>query len=300
MTDNTPILGLLLDVDGPIASPVTRSIAIPSISADLVELANSGIPVAFNTGRSDAFIRDEVVPHLVARGLDDSARVWAICEKGAVTARITPRGMGEIDVDASLAMPGTYRDAIRSLVESSYSDVVFFDETKRAMVSVEQLIDVSAEEFAARRGGFDADAARELERLGLGYEWNSKRHAAADGAVPYRIDPTIISTDVESVRLGKDLGAEKLLGLLTADGGPVPQAWRTLGDSRTDYAMADWLHSHGFDVAHVDVRPADGVPVTPYPVRQHPTLIHDEAGAVYLGRWVGMLRGDDSDDAMVA
>lgn len=300
MTETAPILGLLLDVDGPIASPVSRSIAIPSIATDLVELANSGIPIAFNTGRSDAFIREQVVPHLVARGLSDSARVWAICEKGAVTTRITSSGMGDIDVDDTLAMPGAYRDAIRNLVDSSYSDVVFFDETKRAMVSVEQLITVTAEEYAARRGDFDADAARELDKRGLGYEWGEIVRTDADGAAPYRIDPTIISTDIESVRLGKDLGAEKLLALLMVDGGPVPRVWRTLGDSRTDYAMADWLHANGFDVAHVDVRPADGVPVTPYPVRQHPTLIHDEAGAVYLGRWVGMLRGDNSDDALVA
>lgn len=300
MTENAPILGLLLDVDGPIASPVSRSIAIPSIANDLVELANAGIPIAFNTGRSDAFIREEVVPHLVAGGLNASARVWAICEKGAVTVRITPAGMGEVDVDATLAMPDEYSNAIRALVETTYNDMVFYDETKRAMVSVEQLVSVSAETYAARRGAFDADAAREFERLGLGYEWNDVEHPDDTGAVPYRIDPTIISTDIESVRLGKDLGAEKFLALLTKDGGPIPSAWRTLGDSRTDYAMADWLHSQGFDVVHVDVRPNDGVPSTPYPVRHHSTLIHDEAGALYLGRWVGMLRGSEIDDALVA
>lgn len=300
MTDNAPILGLLLDVDGPIASPVSRSIAIPSIAGDLVELANAGIPVAFNTGRSDAFIREQVVPQLLARGLDATARVWAVCEKGAVTTRITPEGMGEITVDTTLAMPDSYSAAIRDLVASRYSEAVYFDETKRAMVSVEQLTSISAEEYAAVRESFDADAAHVFERLDLGYEWNTERHPDADGAVPYRIDPTIISTDIESVRLGKDLGAQKFLALLTEDGGAVPQAWRTLGDSRTDYAMADWLHAHGFDVAHVDVRPADGIPDTPYPVRHHPTLIHDEAGAVYLGRWVGMLRGDEADDAKIA
>ena len=31
----------------------------------------------------------------------------------------------------------------------------------------------------------------------------------------------------------------------------------TVGDSRSDYGMADHLHENGFDVAHVDVRPAD-------------------------------------------
>ena len=58
---NSPALGLLLDVDGPIASPVTRTVAIDSIAHDLVALANAGNPVIFNTGRSDAFIRDVVL-----------------------------------------------------------------------------------------------------------------------------------------------------------------------------------------------------------------------------------------------
>lgn len=297
MTDAPPVLGLLLDVDGPIASPISRSIAIPSIASDLVELANGGVPIAFNTGRSDAFIRAEVLPQLIAAGLQSNARVWAICEKGSVVARITPAGFGEIDVDESLAVPAAYADAIRDLVQTAYDDVVFFDETKRAMVSVEQRLDVSAEEFSTRRHAFDADAAAQLSAHRLGYEWGDTIVPDASGAVPFRIDPTIISTDIESVKLGKDLGASKFLALLEAEGAVMPLAWRTLGDSRTDYAMADWLHEQGHDVVHVDVRPADGVPETPYPVRHHSSLIHDDAGALYLGAWVRMLRGEADDDS---
>lgn len=299
MNDAAPVLGLLLDVDGPIASPVTRSVAISSIPRDLVELANGGVPIAFNTGRSDAFIQAEVVPQLIAAGLSADARVWAICEKGAVVVRITPEGLGDIDVDSDLAVPATYADAIRELVATTYDDVIFFDETKRAMVSVEQRLDVSAEHFASRRDAFDADAARVLDAHGLGYEWGTTLVLDASGDAPFRIDPTIISTDIESVRLGKDLGASKFLRLLEADGAELPLAWRTLGDSRTDYAMADWLHQQGHEVVHVDVRPADGVPETAYPVRHHSTLIHDEAGALYLAAWVRMLRGETADDSDV-
>lgn len=299
MNDAAPVLGLLLDVDGPIASPVSRSVAIPSIPRDLVELANGGVPIAFNTGRSDAFIQAEVVPQLIAAGLSQEARVWAICEKGAVVVRITPDGLGDVEVDSDLSVPVAYADAVRELVANTYDDVIFFDETKRAMVSVEQRLDVSAEHFASRRDAFDADAARLLEAQGLGYEWGTTLVLDAAGEAPFRIDPTIISTDIESVRLGKDLGASKFLRLLEADGAQLPRAWRTLGDSRTDYAMADWLHQQGHEVVHVDVRPADGVPETAYPVRHHATLIHDEAGALYLAAWARMLRGEATDDSDV-
>ena len=285
---NAPRLGLLLDVDGPVASPVTRTIAIPSIVEDLVALAAEGIPVVFNTGRSDAFIRDEVVRPLLAGGLAAGGRVHAVCEKGAVWCSIGPQydgGMGELTVAEDLALPRDYADEMRELVRTDYADLVFFDETKRAMVSVEQRVEVPNATYLERQPAFDEQAMAALERRGLGVRRLDDVRPYADGAVQWRIDPTIISTDVESDRSGKDLGAERSLELLAQDGA-LPLAWRTMGDSRSDYAMADWLHAQGYDVAHVDVRPADGVPVTPYPVLTAPDgVIHDEAGARFLADW---------------
>lgn len=49
-SSSAPVLALLLDVDGPVASPVTREVQ-PGIIADLVALAAAGVPVIFNTGR---------------------------------------------------------------------------------------------------------------------------------------------------------------------------------------------------------------------------------------------------------
>jgi hypothetical protein len=122
--------------------------------------------------------------------------------------------------------------------------------------------------------------------------------AASDGTVGYRVDSTIISTDIESIQLGKDLGAMRAIEMLLP-GGALPVQWRTVGDSRTDYAMADWLHEQGHTVAHVDVRPADGVPEKPYPVLTAGDLIHDEAGAAFLARWVEMVRGTATQDGDV-
>ncbi|HZU93671.1 MAG TPA: hypothetical protein VFF85_08615 [Microbacterium sp.] len=297
MTDSTPPLGLLLDVDGPIASPVTRSIAIPSIAADLAALANLGIPIAFNTGRSDAFLREQVVPPLLAAGLDDGVRVWGICEKGAVWMRITADGAQDVAVDEDLRMPTAFGREVERIVTEDFADLVFYDDTKRAMVSVEQRTEIASDDFLARQPALNRAIAEAMSDQGLGYEWGEERVPDAAGRVEYRIDPTIISTDIESNRVGKDLGASLMLAFLTDEGAPLPRVWRTMGDSRTDYAMADWLHENGHEVAHVDVRPADGVPATPYPVRQHPSLIHDEAGARYLRRWVEIARGVADDDA---
>jgi hydroxymethylpyrimidine pyrophosphatase-like HAD family hydrolase len=286
---STPPLALLLDVDGPVASPLTRDVQ-PAIIADLVALATAGIPVIFNTGRSDAFIREQVMEPMIAAGMPDGTIIHAICEKGAVWFSYTAAGPGPIHVDHELAVPAAYGDDVRRLVAEDYSAHMFFDETKRAMVSVEQHIDVDNADYLAEQKLFDADAMNLMARHGLGVVRLDHHEPNSDDEVDYRVDPTIISTDIESVRLGKDLGASRAVQLLAAQG-ITPQDWRTVGDSRTDYAMADWLHHNDHTVQHVDVRPADGVPQKPYPILTAADLgmaddvIHDDAGGAFLRSW---------------
>ncbi|WP_426939167.1 hypothetical protein ACQCSV_03730 [Pseudarthrobacter sp. S3] len=286
---STPPLALLLDVDGPVASPVTRDVK-PDIIADLVALATAGIPVIFNTGRSDAFIRGQIMEPMIAAGMPAGTVIHAICEKGAVWFSYTAAGPGPVHVDRDLAVPKAYGDDVRRLVAEDYSKHMFFDETKRAMVSVEQHIEVPSTDYLAEQKLFDSDAMELMARHGMGVVRLEHHAPNSDDDVDYRVDPTIISTDIESVRLGKDLGASRAVELLAARG-ITPQAWRTVGDSRTDYAMADWLHHNDHSVKHVDVRPADGVPVKPYDVLTATDLglgedvIHDDVGAAFLLSW---------------
>ncbi|MEE9097204.1 hypothetical protein [Pseudarthrobacter phenanthrenivorans] len=286
---SAPPLALLLDVDGPVASPLTRDVK-PDIILDLVALAAAGIPVIFNTGRSDAFIREQVMEPMIAAGIPAGTVIHAICEKGAVWFSYTSAGPGPIHVDRELAVPAAYGDDVRRLVAEDYAAHMFFDETKRAMVSVEQHIDVPNADYLAEQKLFDAEAMELMSRHGLGVVRLDHHVPNSDDEVDYRVDPTIISTDIESVRLGKDLGASRAVELLAAQG-ITPQAWRTVGDSRTDYAMADWLHHNDHPVKHVDVRPADGVPTKPYPVLTAAdlglaaTVIHDDAGGAFLRAW---------------
>ena len=292
-TPVTASIGLLFDVDGPIASPVSRRIAIPSIIDDLVLLAGAGVPIAFITGRSDAFIREEVIAPLLAAGLGDvlsdpANRMFAVFEKGAAWTPVTADGLGEVTVDTAVALPEPVVDGVRRLVASEFSDTMFFDETKRAMISVEQRTDVAHDDYLADQPRFN-DAAFELVvSHGLGVRLGDRESADAAGSVPFRLDPTIISTDIESVQLDKDRGAERALEYF-ASSGPLPRLWRSVGDSRSDYLMADHLHSAGYDVAHVDVRPSDGILERPYDVIVEGELIHDEAGAAFLEHWVTKL-----------
>ena len=92
----------------------------------------------------------------------------------------------------------------------------------------------------------------------------------------------------ESVLLDKDRGAERALEHFAATG-PLPHRWFSVGDSRSDYLMADHLHAAGFEAVHVDVRPSDGMLARPYEVITIGELIHDEAGAAFLAQQRGLL-----------
>ena len=196
--------------------------------------------------------------------------------------------MGEVVVDDSVALPAAAVDALRRLVTGSFGDTMFFDETKQAMVSVEQRTDVDHGAYRAAQAAFNEAAFTLLTGLGLGIRFGDRVVPDRAGAVPFRIDPTIISTDIESVLLDKDNAAERALAFF-AEGGELPTLWRSVGDSRSDYLMADHLHAAGYDVSHVDVRPADGILDRPYPVIVMGEQIHDEAGASFLDYWVDKL-----------
>jgi len=282
-------LGLLFDVDGPIASPITRTINIRSIVTDLVAMTAAGVPIAFITGRSGDFIRNQVVAPLCDAGLGEAlseqgSRMFGVFEKGGAWAPITGDGMGEVTVDDSVAFQPDAVDRIRRLVRDRFADTIFFDETKRAMISVEQRTDIDAVTFAEVQHRFQDEAFELLTEMGIGLRYGDRAIADASGDVPFRIDPTIISTDIESVLLDKDRGARRAFDYF-AERGPLPRRWRSVGDSRSDYKMADFVHSAGYDVAHVDVRPADGVLDRPYEVITIGDSIHDTAGAEFLAHW---------------
>ncbi|MEO7122370.1 MAG: hypothetical protein ABI400_04500 [Lacisediminihabitans sp.] len=288
MAETVPPLGLLLDIDGPIASPKSRTIAIPSIIGDLVLLAGAGIPISFITGRSDTFVRERVVAPLIEAGLSPDTRMFAVCEKGGTWAEITGRGLGEVTIDHSVGLPEKYTEEIRQLAVRDFDDTMFFDETKRAMISLEQRTDVDHLRYVDAQTVFNEAAFDALVRYGLGARFGHRETPDAEGHVKFRIDPTVISTDVESVLLDKDRGAQRAIAYF-AENGPLPHVWRSVGDSRSDYLMADHLHSEGFEVAHVDVRPADGILERPYPIVVEGNLIHDDAGAAFLSYWTKKL-----------
>src|SRR4051794_18020833 len=272
---SAPPLGLLLDVDGPVSSRLTRTVA-PQLLDDLLRLLSAGIPVVLNTGRSAGFVTERILEPLADR-LPGRARLHAVCEKGGVW---TTAGSGEVHVDATLSVPATCHEAVAELVADGFGDAMFVDGTKRTMATVEARTDVAPSFYLERQRAFDAALLARLTAAGLGIRLRDERHPDADGGTPWRIDPSVIATDVESVQAGKALGARRALALLRDDG-PLPRSWHTVGDSRSDYAMADQLHALGADVTHVDVGPQPPLD-RPYPVHTVPGASYEAAGEAHL------------------
>lgn len=280
--------GLLLDVDGPIASPESRRIAIDSILSDLLTLASAGIPTAFITGRSDQFMREQVVARLVEGGLETDAHVFGVFEKGGCWAPITAEGMGEVVIDADVAVPESVRSAVEGLARDEYASTMFVDDVKHVMISLEARTDVTPAEYQAAQARIENEIYERLVAAGVGLRYRGREAHDAHGQVPWRIDSTIISTDVESVLLDKDRGADRALDWF-ASRGVTAQRWWSAGDSRSDYRMADAVHARGIPVAHLDVRPGDGMLDRPYDVVVEGDLVHDHAGAAFLRRRVAEL-----------
>ncbi|MCD1268798.1 hypothetical protein B5M43_008075 [Microbacterium sp. MEC084] len=270
----TPAFGLLLDVDGPLASTVTRSLRIPSIADDLVAIANAGCPVVFNTGRSDGFLADQVIPPLVAAGLAADAPVWGIGEKGATWFAVADGRIGELHTDERLSVSAELAAACREIADR-HADLMFWDDTKRTMVSLEQNLDVDNATYLARQPEVTAELDRAIADTG-----------AADR---FHTVPTIISIDLEHREAGKALGAERAVALV-GERTTVPRRWFTAGDSNGDYDMATWLHDNGFEATHLDVRPSGTAFETAYRVlREIPTFAEghaeDDITAGYLSAW---------------
>jgi hypothetical protein len=274
---STPPLGILLDVDGPVSSPVTRTVASPLL-ADVRALLAAGVPVVLNTGRPTAFVDDQVFGPLATGGLPTAARLHAICEKGGTW---TTAGQAEVHTDPALRVPDVAWELVRRLVDDGYGDAMFVDEDKVVMATVEARTDVPNDFYLDRQRGFDAELLAGLTAAGLGVRFRDERHPDADGRTPWRIDPSVIATDVESDDSGKALGAARALALLAEDGA-LPTVWHTVGDSRSDYAMADHLHGLGYDVTHVDVGPHPPLADRPYAVTTVPGLVYEHAGEAHL------------------
>ena len=224
---------------------------------EIIARLQEGEPVCFNTGRSDSWVMDRVVSTMLNNIEDKDVlqNLIIVGEKGGTWTTFTQEGEPVHSAVETISVPDEVKDRVRALIEEKYADVMFFDESKETMISVEMVDGYDLAAFTERQKEFVADMRTLLAETGT------------DSI--YRIDPTTIATDVESPNVGKALGSDRFIEFLRSRGIKV-DSFETFGDSSSDVAMADELAWRGQNVEFVYVgnKPETVQRRADYPMRE--------------------------------
>jgi hydroxymethylpyrimidine pyrophosphatase-like HAD family hydrolase len=232
--------GRTYDVDGVLTDPREKTVVHEEIFDEIIAQLERGEPVCFNTGRSDAWVMDRVVSGMLERIQDKNILrdLIIVGEKGGTWTTFNREGEPVHSAVETISVPTDLKERVRTLISEKYSDVMFFDESKETMISVEMVDGYNLTAFTERQREFVTDIQALL------------KETKADSI--YRVDPTTIATDIESPNVGKALGSDRFIEFLKIRGIKV-ESFEAFGDSGSDAAMADELARRGQQVELVYV-----------------------------------------------
>lgn len=232
---------LIMDVDGVITDPQEKRITEPEILDQIAKRLEKGEPVALNTGRSIEWVKDRVLNTLIERVKDKKIlqNLLAVGEKGGTWAEFDENGQLQQHKDESISVPQALQEKVRNLINSEFSDSMFFDETKETMISTEMKDGYPLEEYTKQQQGLNKKLQELVDQEGLAEE--------------LKVEPTTIATDIENKYVGKGFAVRRILEWLS-NKGIKPQRYITFGDSfSSDMPMAQEIHSQGLPVEFVFV-----------------------------------------------
>lgn len=233
MMKKQPSRAYLFDVDGVLTNPEAKRVEQEAIFDELVKRLLNGYPVGLNTGRALEFVIEEVLKPLEKKLNNNSAieNLFAIGEKGATWITYNQKGEKNAVIDNSISVPLVIQHEVREMVSKPpYSEVMFYDETKKTMVTTELL---QGKTIAAFEGP-QKKLTEALQRL-------LQKHHLVD---TLKIDAGHIATDIENKHVGKNLGAKRFITLLE-ERQLYPEEYIGFGDSASDYDMYDELKKIG-------------------------------------------------------
>jgi hypothetical protein len=234
----------LYDVDGVLTDPLEKQ-PDERLITDIVEKLQQGIPIGLNTGRSTEWVNERVIPRLRDQ-IGDShllANLVLIGEKGGTWTYFDDQGTMLDGRSGVLTVPDELQERVSSVVAEKYSHIMHVDPTKATMISIE--INDGVTDHEAFRTA-QVSLVEELTQI--------LREAGKQDT--YNVDDTTIATDIESPRVGKDLGAIRFMQWLK-DRSIRPEKITTYGDSASDVDQALELQRKGYEVTHVHVGPPE-------------------------------------------
>ena len=230
----------LFDVDGVITNPEQKKVTEPAILDEIAKRLKTQEPVALVTGRSIDFMRERVIDPLIERVGDSSLlqNFLAMGEKGGVWITYDQGGSPQEHVDENISVPKTLQDEVRRLIHDEFSNLMFYDESKKTMISTEMHDGTNLEDYHAQQKILN----QKLEEL-------VKEHGLEESL---EVDPTTIATDIQNKHVGKDFAARRVLAWLK-ERGIKPAQFITMGDSKSDVPMAQEIYDQGVPVTFVFV-----------------------------------------------
>lgn len=232
-----PVCAYLFDVDGVLTNPWTKKIEQEDIFTQLQKRIEMGMIVCLNSGRAENFLVHEILDPLSSRLRNQSSmsKIVAIGEKGGVLMTYDQSGQRTRQIETDLKVPKQFEDRTKILLQKKYSDTMFFDDAKLTMVTLEarlleQMGGKTPEDFRQAQKTLCTDLQILLDEEGLSSQ--------------FRVDPTGIATDIQSVKAGKAYGTDIFIKYLH-DRRIAPTHYKCFGDSTSDIEMHQQLIRNG-------------------------------------------------------
>lgn len=217
----------IFDLDGVVTDVSQKKITNPKILEYFSKFMQKGEPVAINTGRSLEFIRKEVfspmLDYLKTNGISEDLlnNFFAVGEKGNAWIE------NEKDYyDKTISVPKEFTSKVKELIEKGFSDTMFFDNTKKTIISIEM-----NKGFALER--FNSSKEKLLPKLEKLLKEENLENA-------YKIKHGTIAIDIQDKSAGKKKGMKRILEWLSRNS-LKPEKIFVFGDSLEDLEMGEKL-----------------------------------------------------------
>lgn len=230
----------IFDIDGVLTSIQTHKLEDPRIIEFIIDILDKNEPVAFNTGRSLSWVKDEIVS-VIEKHIGDKKKLnnlFIVGEKGGAILDFSQNGEEKIFIDSFINIPATVKNEIRDLIKKKFSNEVFYDETKLTMVTVQKSENITMDEFNNIHPLINVEIKQILDK----YDEDKK----------IKFTPTTLDTDIENSHVGKDFAAGKILEWLDRKS-YTANKFITFGDSIADLEMAKYIFDKGLNVEFVFV-----------------------------------------------
>lgn len=196
--------------------------------------------ILVDLGRSIQWVIDRVINPLwdIIQNKNVLNNLFAVGEKGGTWLTFDSEGAMQHYKDESVSVPQTLQEKVRNLIDSEFSESMFYDETKETMISTEMKDDYDMKEYRKRQHVLNEKLHKLIEQENLGQQ--------------LKIDPTTIAVDIENNHVGKGFATERILEWLNKQR-IKPKQFIAFGDSPSDVPMAEKLHELGHSVEFIYV-----------------------------------------------